>query len=92
MALPFIPETITVGFTSGIAVTIVIGQIKDFLGLTFAPGESPVEAVEKIKAIAGSIGTLNPLALITGLVALAILIIWPKVSKRIPGSLIAVLA
>lgn len=90
--IKYIPETITVGFTSGIAVTIVIGQIKDFLGLTFAPGESPVEAVEKIKAIAGSIGTLNPLALITGLVALAILIIWPKVSKRIPGSLIAVLA
>lgn len=89
--IKYIPETITVGFTSGIAVTIVIGQIKDFLGLSFAPGTNAVEAVEKLEAIAESITTLNPLALVTGLFALAILIIWPKVSKKIPGSLIAVL-
>lgn len=90
--IKYIPETITVGFTSGIAVTIVIGQIKDFLGLTFAAGTNAVEAVEKLEAIAASITTLNPLALVTGLIALAILILWPKVSKKIPGSLIAVLA
>lgn len=89
--IKYIPETITVGFTSGIAVTIVIGQIKDFLGLTFAPGTNAVEAVEKVEAIAHSIGTLNPWALGTGLVALAILIVWPKISKKIPGSLVAVL-
>ena len=89
--IKYIPETITVGFTSGIAVTIVIGQIKDFLGLTFAEGTNAVEAVEKLEAIAESITTFNPLALVTGIVALAILILWPKVSKRIPGSLIAVL-
>jgi SulP family sulfate permease len=68
----------------------VIGQIKDFLGLTFAPGTNAVEAVEKLEAIAESITTFNPWALVTGLVALAILIVWPKVSKKIPGSLIAV--
>ena len=90
--IKYIPETITVGFTSGIAVTIVIGQIKDFLGLTFAPGTHAVEAIEKIEAIAKSITTINPWALLVGVIALAILIVWPKISKKIPGSLIAVLA
>lgn len=89
--IKYIPETITVGFTSGIAVTIVIGQIKDFLGLTFADGTNAIEAPEKIEAIIHSISTLNPLALATGVVALAILILWPKISKKIPGSLVAVL-
>ena len=89
--IKYIPETITVGFTSGIAVTIVIGQIKDFLGLTFAEGTNAVEAVEKIEAIAHSISTFNPWALGVGLVALGILIVWPFVSKKIPGSLVAVL-
>ncbi len=89
--IKYIPETITVGFTSGIAITIVIGQIKDFLGLTFAAGTNAIEATEKIEAIARSIGTVNPWALVIGLVALGILIAWPKISKKIPGSLIAVL-
>ena len=61
--IKYIPETITVGFTSGIAITIVIGQIKDFLGLSFAPGTNAIEAIEKIEAIAASIGTFNPWAL-----------------------------
>ncbi|MBR3894844.1 MAG: sodium-independent anion transporter [Clostridia bacterium] len=89
--IKYIPEAITVGFTSGIAVTIVIGQIKDFLGLTFAPGTNAVETVEKIEAIGRSIKTVNPWAIAVGVAALAILIVWPKISKRIPGSLIAVL-
>lgn len=89
--IKYIPETITVGFTSGIAVTIAIGQIKDFLGITFAPGTNAIEAPEKIAAIVESISTFNPLALVTGLAALAILIVWPKINKKIPGSLIAVL-
>ena len=89
--IKYIPETITVGFTSGIAITIVIGQVKDFLGLTFAPGTNAVEAMEKLEAIAHSITTLNPWALVTGIVALAILIVWPKISKKVPGSLVAVL-
>ncbi len=87
----YIPESITVGFTSGIAVTIVIGQIKDFLGLTFAPGTHAVEAMEKVEAIANSITTINPIALVVGVVAIAILILWPKLNKKIPASLIAVL-
>ena len=89
--IKYIPHTITTGFTSGIAVTIVIGQIKDFLGLTFAPGTPNVETVEKIKAIFGAFGSFNWQALLVGLLCLAILIVWPKVSRKIPGSLIAVL-
>ena len=90
--IKYIPHTITTGFTSGIALTIVIGQIKDFLGLTYAPGTPNVETVEKVEAIIGHIGSFNWQALLVGLVCLAILIVWPRVSKKIPGSLIAVVA
>ena len=85
----FVPYTITTGFTSGIAVTIFIGQIKDFLGLTFTG--SPVETMEKVEEIAHSITTFNWQALVVGAVALAILILFPKVTKKIPPSLIAVI-
>ncbi len=89
--IKYIPHTITTGFTSGIAVTIVIGQIKDFLGLQFADGVKPVEALEKLEAVAQSITTVNWWAILVGGVGLAILIIWPKINKKIPPSLIAVL-
>lgn len=89
--IKYIPPTITTGFTSGIAITIIIGQLKDFLGLTFPEGTHAVETVEKLRAVAISLTTFNPWALLVGGVGLAILILWPKVSRRIPGSLIAVL-
>lgn len=89
--IKYIPHTITTGFTSGIAVTICIGQLKDFLGLTFAEGTHAVETTEKLAAVAKSLGTINVTSAIVGLVALAILIVWPKISKKIPGSLIAVI-
>ncbi len=88
--IKYIPHTITVGFTFGIAVTIAIGQIKDFLGLTFKEGTNAIETIEKVEAVASSISTINWQALIVGMVALAILIVWPKISKKIPASLIAV--
>lgn len=88
--IKFIPYTITTGFTAGIAVTIVIGQIKDFLGLTYPAGTTTIETTEKVSAIALNIGTINLQALIVGLVCLAVLIIWPYISQKIPGSLIAV--
>ena len=90
--IKYIPHTITTGFTSGIALTIVIGQVKDFLGLTFDPTLPTVETIEKAEAIVKSIGTLNWQALAVGIGALAILVFWPKISKKIPGSLIAVIA
>ena len=88
--IKYIPATITTGFTAGIAVTIFIGQIKDFLGLTYAQGVKPIEAIEKIEANIDAIGTFSPAALIVGFISLAILIIYPRFEKRIPPSLIAV--
>lgn len=90
--IKFIPLTITTGFTSGIAVTIFIGQIKDFLGLTFKQTKEPlIETMDKVKMIGSCINTVNVSALIIGLVALLILIIWPKINKIIPPSLIAII-
>lgn len=89
--IKFIPYTITTGFTAGIAVTILIGQIKDFLGLSYAAGVKPVETLEKIEANIEAIGTFSWQALLVGVVCLAILIIYPKLEKKIPPSLIAVI-
>ena len=87
--IKYIPGTITTGFTFGIAVTILLGQIKDFLGLTFK--NSPIETIDKVKEIASCIGTINWQALLVGIISLAILIFWPKKLEKIPASLIAVI-
>ena len=89
--IKFIQYTITTGFTSGIAVTIVIGQLKDFFGVTYPEGVRPIETMEKLAAFLENVGTVNPAALIVGAVSLAILIISPYIFKKIPGSLIAVI-
>ncbi|MBQ2748165.1 MAG: STAS domain-containing protein [Clostridia bacterium] len=89
--IKYIPFTITTGFTAGIAVTILVGQIKDFMGLTFPEGAAPVETMEKMEAIIESITTVNWQSLLVGVLSLAILIVWPIISKKIPGSLIVVL-
>lgn len=85
----FIPYTITTGFTTGIAVTIFIGQIKDFMGITFL--HSPVETMEKLREVFVCMDTLNPMAVLIGALSLAILIIWPRFIKKIPPSLVAVI-
>ncbi|MBE7044474.1 MAG: STAS domain-containing protein [Ruminococcaceae bacterium] len=89
--IKFIPYTITTGFTSGIAVTILVGQIKDFLGLTYANGIKPIETIEKLEANFAAMSTFSPQALLVGVVCLAILIIYPKFEKRVPPSLISVI-
>lgn len=88
--IKYIPNTITVGFTAGIAVTILLGQIKDFLGLQYGEGVKPVEAIEKMEANFEFISTFSWQSLLVGAVCLAILIIYPKFEKRVPPSLIAV--
>ena len=88
--IKYVPKTITVGFTAGIAVTIFLGQIKDFLGLTYAAGVKPIETIEKVEANIEAISTFNWQSLLVGAVCLAILIIYPKFEKKIPPSLIAV--
>ena len=90
--IKFIPYTITTGFTSGIAVTIVIGQLKDFFGVVYPDGVKPTETIEKLKAFVENIATINTDAVIVGVVSLVILIISPMIFKKIPGSLLAVIA
>ena len=89
--IKYIPHTITVGFTSGIAVTILLGQIKDFLGITYGEGIKPIEAFEKMEANIEFINTFNWQSLLIGAVSLLILIFYPKFEKKIPPSLVAVL-
>ncbi len=85
----FIPYTITTGFTAGIAVTILIGQLKDFFGLTFE--RAPVETIEKVEEVVRTFHTANWTAAGVGCLALAILLVWPKIFQKIPASLIAVI-
>lgn len=86
--IKYIPSTITTGFTFGIAVTILIGQLKDFMGLTFQ--KSPVETIEKLEQVVTCISTFNVQAFLIGVLSLAILVLWPKKLQKIPASLIAV--
>ena len=86
--IKFIPYTITTGFTTGIAITLIIGQIKDFFGLTFE--KSPIETMEKVEEIVHQIGTFNYEAFIIGAVSLAVLIVFPKFIKKIPPSIFAI--
>lgn len=87
--IKYIPYTITTGFTAGVAVGIFAGQIKDFLGLQM--DSVPSEFIEKIQAYAKHITTLDRDTVIVGVIALAILIIMPKISKVVPPSLIAII-
>ena len=87
--IKFIPKTITVGFTLGIAIGIVTGQIKDFFGLQM--GAVPAEFTDKIIAFAENFHTLSLATLLIGVLALLIQIFWPYVSKKIPGSLVAII-
>lgn len=98
----FVPYTITTGFTAGIAVTLVIGQMKDFLGLTFPAGAPTVETMDKLSATVQSIATVNWQAFAVGAVCLAVLLLWPRLDRlsshavlttlaRIPGSLVSLL-
>ena len=81
--IKFIPYTITTGFTSGIAVTIVIGQLKDFFGVTYPNGLKPIETMEKLNAFALGFSSFHVDALIVGGVSLAILIIIPYTCSQI---------
>lgn len=85
----FIPYTIITGFTAGIAVTILTTQIGDFFGLTTGP--MPGDFVGKIQTYARTFGTINFYALGVALVSLVIIFVWPKINKKIPGSLVVII-
>lgn len=89
--LKYIPDPITTGFTAGIAVTLFIGQIKDFTGISYMNGEKPIETAEKLMALINNAVTINWQAVMIGAIALAILIVWPMIFKKIPGSFVAVI-
>ena len=90
--IKFIPYTITTGFTAGIAVTLLIGQIKDFCGLTIVTQEPLIDTMDKLRTDIENVATLNWQAVLVGVVSLAILILGARFLPKIPASLFAVLA
>ena len=87
--IKFIPYPITTGFTSGIAVVLFSTQIKDFLGLSIE--HVPSEFLEKWQVYLSNISTTQFTTLAVGLASLLIIILWPKINKTIPGSLVALI-
>jgi len=88
--IKFIPYPVTVGFTAGIALIILVGQTRDFFGLQMA--KVPAEFPEKVSALVEHFGSLNPWAAVIAVVTVLIILLWPRVTHRIPGSLVAILA
>jgi SulP family sulfate permease len=89
--IKFIPYPVTVGFISGIAVILFVGQFHDLLGLTL-PGSDPADIMPKLVALAGALGTTNPAALGLAAVAVAIIVGLRRWRPHWPGILIAVIA
>jgi SulP family sulfate permease len=88
--IKFIPHPVVIGFTSGIAVIIFSGEIKDLFGLRM--GGVPADFVEKVTALAAHAGALNWYAVGISALTLAIIILWPRVNERIPGTFVALIA
>ena len=87
--LKFIPHAVVVGFTSGIAVIIAVGQIKDLLGLEM--GDVPADFVEKWLAYAAHINSISPTAVLVSLFTLGTIVLWPKVNRKIPAPFVALI-
>lgn len=88
--IKYIPYPVTVGFTAGIALIIAAGQLRDFLGLRME--KVPAEFLEKVWAYAEHVGTITPAAAGIGLLTIVIVVFWPRVTRRVPGSLVAIFA
>src|SRR5882757_5383002 len=87
--IKFIPHPLIVGFTSGIALIIFSSEVKDLLGLHM--GAVPADLIDKWKSFAGNISSMNGYAILLAAVTIVIIIFWPRVTRKIPGSLIAIL-
>lgn len=85
----YVPCTITVGFTAGIAIVIFSQQLNDFLGLGIA--DLPSEFIDKIKVIIMNISKTDLYSLTTGAGSLILIIVWERISKKIPGSLVSII-
>ncbi|AJZ89824.1 transporter [Klebsiella michiganensis] len=88
--IEYIPLSVTLGFTSGIGITIATMQVKDFFGLTLA--HVPEHYLNKVAALAMAMPTMNMGDAAIGIVTLAVLIVWPRLGIRLPGHLPALLA
>ena len=87
--IKFIPHPLIVGFTSGIALIIFSSQIKDYFGLK--TGAVPADFLDKWKTYAANLTSINFYAVLLATVTIVIIVLWPKVTHKIPGSLIAIL-
>ena len=87
--IKYIPYTITTGFTCGIAVTLFVGQLKDFFGYSLE--SVPSDFLPKVAALIKNVSLINPKAALVGLLAVIIMLVWPKITDKIPGSLVAII-
>lgn len=87
--IKYIPYTITTGFTCGIAVTLFAGQLKDFFGLSIK--NVPSEFINKIIVYIQNFNTINITAFAVGAAAIVIMVVWPKITNKLPGSLVAII-
>jgi SulP family sulfate permease len=87
--IKFIPYPLITGFTSGIALIILSSQVKDFLGLKM--GAVPADFIAKWESYLRFFGTIDPYTVLTGTATVGIIVFWPKVTHKVPGSLIAIL-
>jgi len=88
-AVKFIPRPVTIGFTNGIALLIASTQIKDFLGLTTE--KVPGEFLERMRVFGGALGTVDVPTVAVAATSLAIVIFWPRLTRKVPGSIVALL-
>jgi len=89
-AVRFIPRAVTIGFTNGIAILIASTQIRDFLGLHAGP--VPSEFIPRMRTLAAHLNTVDPMTALVGALSLAIILLWPRITRRVPGSIVALLA
>lgn len=89
-AVRYIPRPVTIGFTNGIALLIASTQIKDFLGLATPP--VPSEFFPRMSLLAEHVGTLDLRTVGVAVMALAIILLWPKINRRVPGTIVALFA
>ena len=87
--IKFIPHPVVIGFTSGIAVIIFSSQVKDFLGLRM--GSVPADFLEKWAAFAEHVRSVNPYAVAVSALGVAVIVVWPRINRRIPGPFVALL-
>jgi SulP family sulfate permease len=88
-AVKYIPRPVTIGFTNGIALLIASTQIKDFFGLKTS--SSPSEFLNRMRVLTESAGTVRWQTVAIGAASMAVILFWPRVTRRIPGTIVALL-